>query len=314
MPNFQGVWDLATQYENVASWPSPPATVYGMFFGGYGANSGNPKINNQINFSSLGNATLTGELSVQRAFAAQGSSTRAVISSFRNSANAGINLIEYVTFATNGDGVDFGDLTVARWAGGCVGNKTRAVFCGGFPVSGPSSNVLDYITIATTGNATDFGDALSGEGNGGAVSSPTRGVMKIGSTNVLEYITTATTGNSTDFGDTTSTYYAPMGASSSTRGLFAGGMKIPSYAYRIEIDYITIATTGNAIDFGDMTVARQNYNSGASDSTIAVFAGGVDVNSMEKVTIASLGNGIDFGDLTVGCNVTGTSSGHGGLQ
>jgi hypothetical protein len=68
------------------------------------------------------------------------------------------NVMQYITIATTGNAVDFGDLTVARRenvAG--VSNATIGVFGGGYK-SPTFYNVMDYITVATTGNATDFGD------------------------------------------------------------------------------------------------------------------------------------------------------------
>jgi len=291
--------------------PAAAPTPYGLFFSGYG--TGVSAIN-QITFASLGNATDIGDLSIVRATASQGSATRAVISTFRNSAsdspaNAGIDLIEYVTFGTAGNATDFGNLTLARWAGSSVGNSTRCCFSGGYPTSG-ASNVIDYVTIATTGNAIDFGDTTVANGQSGGLASPTRGVTKTSSGNIIEYITTATTGNATDFGDGTQSYYDTMGASSSTRGLFAGGYSGGAIK---NIDYITIATTGNAADFGDLTINRQGYSSGASNNITAVFAGDTSA-SMEKVTIATLGNGTSFGNLTQATAATGCSNVHGGLQ
>jgi hypothetical protein len=67
------------------------------------------------------------------------------------------NSISYVTIATTGNAVDFGDLTVARRYLGAAASSLRGVFAGGYNGS-DNTNVIDYITIASTGNATDFGD------------------------------------------------------------------------------------------------------------------------------------------------------------
>jgi hypothetical protein len=69
------------------------------------------------------------------------------------------NVIQYVTIASAGNAIDFGDLTVV--ASGCAGasSETRGLRAGGENVGTTSnSNVIDYITIASTGNTTDFGD------------------------------------------------------------------------------------------------------------------------------------------------------------
>ena len=115
------------------------------------------------------------------------------------------NVIQYVTIATTGNALDFGDLTVRRYYAGACSNSTRGVFGGGVNSSFVNINVIDYITIASTGNATDFGDMLADISAAAGCSSSTRGVFGGGntgsSTNVIQYVTIGTTGNSTDFGD-----------------------------------------------------------------------------------------------------------------
>ena len=74
-----------------------------------------------------------------------------------------IKLIEFITLASEGNSVHFGDLTVARNGSGSGGGGTRGLCAGGNGVS-PSNtyvNIIDFITISTTGNAEDFGDIPS---------------------------------------------------------------------------------------------------------------------------------------------------------
>jgi hypothetical protein len=61
--------------------------------------------------------------------------------------------ITYVTIASTGNSVSFGNLTVARYGLAACSSETRGVFGGG-----EADNVIDYVTIASTGNALDFGD------------------------------------------------------------------------------------------------------------------------------------------------------------
>ena len=77
-----------------------------------------------------------------------------------------VNRIEYITVASTGNSLDFGDLTVTRSAPSASANGTRGVFGGG----SVALNVIDYITIASTGNATDFGDLTAGRRTTGACS------------------------------------------------------------------------------------------------------------------------------------------------
>ncbi len=64
------------------------------------------------------------------------------------------SLIDYVTIATTGDAINFGDLTLKRYGLAACSNGERGVFGGGEP----STSLIDYVTIATTGNATTFGN------------------------------------------------------------------------------------------------------------------------------------------------------------
>ena len=67
-----------------------------------------------------------------------------------------VDHISFVTTATLGNAVDFGNLTVTRSSAAAVSSPTRVVNGGG---QNPQSiNPIDYFEISTTGNALDFGD------------------------------------------------------------------------------------------------------------------------------------------------------------
>jgi len=69
------------------------------------------------------------------------------------------NTIDYITLASLGNAIDFGDATIAVDGGKGVANSTRAVFAGGETnPAGPAQNIIEFVTIASTGNAQDFGD------------------------------------------------------------------------------------------------------------------------------------------------------------
>ena len=56
------------------------------------------------------------------------------------------NLIDYVTIATLGDALDFGDLRVITQYAGAVSSSVRSLGGGS-----PGGNVINYVTIATLG-------------------------------------------------------------------------------------------------------------------------------------------------------------------
>ena len=173
-----------------------------------------------------------------------------------------VDTIDYVTIASAGDAVDFGDATEARRHQGTCCSQTRGVCAAGYKTPGTPSNVIDFITISTLGNAADFGDATDGYYGTSGTSNSIRGVFSAGraspgDVNTIFYITIATLGNALDFGDLNSaTQYAAGDVASPTRACFGGGAA-PSNTNTIE--YVQIMSTGNAQDFGDLTAARQHF-------------------------------------------------------
>ena len=72
----------------------------------------------------------------------------------------GLNIINYLTMATQGNASDFGDSTAKYTSSPTTSNSVRAVFAGGRNNPG-YHNTIDYVTIQSTGNAADFGDLTS---------------------------------------------------------------------------------------------------------------------------------------------------------
>jgi len=178
----------------------------------------------------------------------------------------------------------------------------RGIFAGGYA---PATNVIQYTAFATTGNTTDFGDLAVNTRNGGSGSSSTRAIFSQGytttTTSVISYVTFATTGNATFFGNASNSRESCGGFSSSTRTVIGGG-----YQQIALLQYITTATTGNTTTFGDLYQGRSVGQSGASNGTRGMFAGGFqNVNTqgsdvIDYVTIATTGNATLFGNLRTG--------------
>ena len=135
------------------------------------------------------------------------------------------NVIQYVTIASTGDAIDFGDLTAGRSFMGAASNSTTGLFSGGITTGTDYNNIVDYITIASTGNAIDFGDLSIDVNSSSAASSPTRVLVAGGRTtgavplNNISYFTISTTGNSTSFGDLSAARVRGAGASNAHGGL-----------------------------------------------------------------------------------------------
>ena len=88
--------------------------------------------------------------------AAAANSTRSILASGGQDSYS--NVIEYVTIATLGNSVDFGDIDgTDRRDGSGTSSPTRAVFSCGY--NGSFQNKQDYVEIMTLGNSKDFGNA-----------------------------------------------------------------------------------------------------------------------------------------------------------
>ena len=177
-----------------------------------------------------------------------------------NGAGSYTDVIQYITMASTGDSVNFGDLTSTKYAISNLASSTRGVFGGEAP--GYSTDI-EYVTISTLGNSADFGDLSAGaSGNGSGSSNSVRGLFYLGITspagvNTIEYITISTLGNAQDFGDASVVRYYGASAASSTRSVYAGGANGGAGNDKNEIDYVQIMSTGNSVDFGDLTQSKR---------------------------------------------------------
>ena len=79
-----------------------------------------------------------------------------------------ISTINYITIATTGNAMNFGDLKVAKRFVTGTSDKIRALCCGGYTSS--NQDVIEYVTIATEGNGVDFGNLQTSTYSGAALS------------------------------------------------------------------------------------------------------------------------------------------------
>jgi hypothetical protein len=177
-----------------------------------GGSSGGTGLNtiDFVTIASAGNATDFGDLTEGRdSIAGFSSTTRACFAGGDvppfSSGSSQRNIIDFVTIASAGNAVDFGDLTATLNNAAACSSTTRGVVAAGFNSASAVANVIQYVTIASAGNAIDFGDlTVTMQFRAGGCSGETRGVFAGGQTgNVMNFITIATTGNASDFGDLT---------------------------------------------------------------------------------------------------------------
>ena len=340
VPGLTRDFTFGTQFEGVAKFDTqgyfvPPSGTTeqrsrgrGIIFGGYTSPS---SVNNiqYVSIQSTGTAQDFGDLTVAASISgAVSSSTRGISAGgFVTPSPATYSqTIDYVTIATTGNAIKFGDLQGQRGYIAGFSNSTRGIFVSGYkqtPSPAGTTGETDYITIASLGNTQDFGTATFGYYQDAGCSSSTRGLVAgvnnpsgPGHTANIQYVTIATTGNTQTFGDLTQFRRGLSATSSSTRAVFCGGYTGPASHFNI-IDYVTIATTGNAQDFGDAVFAGA-YRGATSNSIRGVFINGYTpslVNHIDYITISTTGNALDFGDsLITASSPSGASDSHGGLS
>ena len=223
-----------------------------------------------VTIATTGNAQDFGDVGYERCNSgAVSNQTRLVYSGGEGTSSPypKLNNIEFITFATTGNGTDFGDQVTLVNSPYGVSSPTRGVFMGG----AGATPVIQKIEIATTGNSVLFGDLTSALYNvRGTITNGHRGVIAggvispTGRVNNIDYITIQSGGKSITFGDLTDAR-DPSNLSSMTRGVMLSG----DYPANVNImDFIEIMTTGNAVDFGDC-------NKSAASSTASNGHGGL---------------------------------------
>ena len=176
-----------------------------------------------VTMSSTGNAQDFGDVDTSLSGVYQTgimSPTRGVFNrSLDGSPLVGKTEISFVTIATLGDAIQFGDLQTARAAPGASSNPVRGIFFGGYS---PDTSSMEHINIASGGNGTDFGNlSQNTKYNVGNCATPTRGFCAGGSPVVtdIQSIDLNTLGDAVKFGDLTAAAYYKAGISNAHGGL-----------------------------------------------------------------------------------------------
>ena len=216
--------------------------------------------------------------------------------------------MDYITPATLGNAIDFGDDIDDYYGGSAASsNGTVGVQTGGNLPTGNaypnnySTNMqkMRKLTIATAGNATLTGDMSKKLYAIAAAGDATRGLFAGGvnrsnyqsgpaiSEDDIKYYSYATANSAYQFGNLNgmggSAWDNVGGVSDETRSIFAGGYVRTNY-YQVQptayaasanvIHYVTTQTTSNANDFGDLVYWCYLTSGGCTDGTTGQFAGG----------------------------------------
>ena len=139
---------------------SPTRIVYGQ----YGTDPGTPMTIEYVTTSTLGNAADFGSVTgdTRSSGGGGGNAVRGVFgggAAPNQPSYTPQDEIHFITIATLGNSIDFGNLNDAVSNCSACSSPTRVVFNGGYTPS--QTNQLQYIQTMTTGNALDFGDLTS---------------------------------------------------------------------------------------------------------------------------------------------------------
>ena len=278
-----------------------------------------------VNISSLGNGIHFGTFANNFASGGRGyhggcaSETRGIIGGGWQP-GAAYNNIDYFTVASEGDTIDFGNLSVSKGELDWCSNSTRGITAGGELVPFANTNTIDFIQIATIGNSLDFGDLSTARRDGAMTSSPIHGFLCGGIASAIvdtiDILTIASRGNTIEFGNLTNRNYPDSSVvSNGVAGFIMGGIGFGNITIETT-DKFNFTSGGNAIVFGNLLIGRRN-SAGASNLVRGLCAGGGNPgghNVISYITMSSEGDATDFGDLTVlRTSFAGLSDCHGGL-
>ena len=309
------------------------ASTRAVVGGGYD----NPVLYSDLEYFSIssgGHAVSFGDMSSDgggRNGGSMSSSTRGVFATGYGPSpgSTGHNVIDYITIASTGDAIDFGDASGKGYTGNGCSSSTRGVYNLGYIAPGPNYNsTLDYVEIATVGSRADYGDLSAIGGWNGATASPTRGFFGgfyPRNDGVIDVIKFASTGTAVEFG-TLFVNYGNSACSNSVRAIFAGGTHYPSPGYSTGIQSVIMASDGTVHDFGEtydgnLTYSSQGVASQTRGCIVAGWSGSsggsgptTEVNTIQEIDFNSGGRATYFGDLRKAKSaLKGVSDSHGGL-
>jgi hypothetical protein len=292
--------------------PAPGASNFGYVSGGSYKN-----VIQKFSFSSDGNSTDVGDLTLARNGAGASSSVSGYTSGgYSTASSSATNIIDKFSFSSDGNATDVGDLLSDLIATGDGNSSADNGYVAGGNLGAPAysqSPTIQKFSFSADSNATDVGDLTisvqTSAGQNSSISGYTSGgVSPSGSPadiNTIQKFAFASDANATDVGDLSNSLMGGSGQSSSDNGYCSGG-GTPSIVDTI--DKFPFASDANATDVGDLTSADR-YKTGQSSSASGYASGGDESTQdiIEKFSFASDGNASDIGDLF---SASGNGAGH----
>ena len=230
--------------------------------------------------------------------------------------------VSYITMASEGDAIDFGENNTGGWGSTGASDSVRALSAGGGYPS--ASATIDMFLFSSVGVKYDWGDITAARGRGDhGVCSPVRAIFTGGYGPIhARYDTkiTASTGNTTDFGEI---MYGGRGGTAigdRTRGIITGGYQddpvATAYVNTNRMEAIQLQSTGVAVDFGEISDQQQGLRGGAQNMVRGIVFGGApsSILSIDMVNFQTYGSAAEFGEMATGRHSqVGLSDSHGGL-
>ena len=141
-----------------------------------------------------------------------------------------LDTIEYITIASEGNSIDFGDMSEELHAMSTMSSSTRGIVAGGD--TGPSvTDKIEYVQFNTLGNTLDFGDLSQAAMRLAGGMDSTRGLILGGNSSAgyggnmkSNFITMASKGDGTEFGTLNPDRGYQGSASNSVRVLSGGSL------------------------------------------------------------------------------------------
>ena len=280
-----------------------------------------------IQINTQGTSTIFGQLTQKR------SHNTALANEIRGMCLGGLgpetDIIDYVTMASEGDAVDFGNLQSSKFGGGGAASSTRGLFCGGYD-SPANKDIIDYVEIMTLGNALDFGDLTRARRYPTSVASPTRVVTSGGTgdsythnqdgARMTDIFTISSKGNAIDFASLSDNPEQMAGFTDGIRGIFLLSTPYQTSTTVTEIDQLNVVSGGNAINHGELQRLTKAQPAGGCNHVRGITAGGFNTPGtdltefIDMTEIQKPGVSVNFGDLAlINAVAHGCSDSHGGL-
>ena len=240
------------------------SSTHGYVMGAQGSNN-----IQKFNMTTVANATDVGDLVYSDAHRCAGCMSETYGFASGGTEPNGVNDINRFAFASDGNAVDWGNLTVIKtWHSGCS-SATYGYTAGGGAGGSNPINVIDKFPFASSAGSTDVGNLTENAGqtpggqqsstygyrSGGRVTSPNVSAVTI------DKFSFTTDGDATDIGDLSLGRFNNSDSSSSTHGYTHGGWSSITSALSDVIDKHSFSTDGNSTDVGNLTAANA-YTSG----------------------------------------------------